>query len=46
MLEFEGIIGVILGSVTTLVATELLKSRGKLKLYLKNFIGVFRLMEM
>lgn len=42
MLEFEGIIGAILGSVTTLIATELLKSRGKLKLYLKDFVGVFQ----
>jgi hypothetical protein len=32
--EFQGIIGTILGSVTTLIVTDILKKRGRLKIYL------------
>ncbi|EOW2658305.1 hypothetical protein ACOVAV_002819, partial [Enterococcus faecalis] len=42
LIEFEGIIGAILGSVATLITTELLKSRGKIRLYLRDFIGVYQ----
>lgn len=42
LLEFEGIVGAVLGSVATLIATELLKSRGKVKLYLKEFQGIYQ----
>ena len=37
--EFEGIIGALLGALLTLIVTELLKQRGKLKFYLMNFKG-------
>ena len=34
LLEFEGIIGAILGSVATLVVTDILQRKGKIKQYL------------
>lgn len=39
--EFEGIIGAILGSVATLIATDFLKQKGKLKIYLMDFKGQY-----
>lgn len=39
--EFEGIMGTILGSVTTLIVTDLLRKIGKLKLYLIEWRGVY-----
>lgn len=39
--EFEGIIGTILGSVTTLIVTDILRKIGKLKLYLIEWRGVY-----
>ncbi|MBU3175177.1 hypothetical protein KPL47_02205 [Clostridium estertheticum] len=35
--EFEGILGAILGSSTTLIITQLLKRMGKLNLFIKNW---------
>lgn len=35
--EFNGIIGAVVGSVTTLIVTKLLKSTGKIHLYLKDW---------
>lgn len=40
--EFEGIIGTILGSVTTLIVTDILKKRGKLKNYLISYEDKFQ----
>ena len=39
--EFEGIIGAILGSVVTLVVTDILKRKGKLNIYLMEFKGKY-----
>lgn len=39
--EFDGIIGAILGSVITLIVTYILKSKGKLKIYLMSGEGKF-----
>lgn len=39
--EFEGIIGAILGSVVTLVVTDILKQKGKLNIYLMEFKGKY-----
>ena len=39
--EFDGIIGAILGSVITLIVTDILKSKGKLKIYLMKGQGNF-----
>ena len=35
--EFEGIIGAVLGSTVTLVVTDILRHKGKLKIYVPNF---------
>lgn len=40
--EFEGIIGTILGSVTTLIVTDILKKIGKLKTYLISYEDKFQ----
>ena len=39
--EFEGIIGAILGSIGTLIATDILKRKGKLNIYLMDFKGKY-----
>ncbi len=39
--EFEGIIGAILGSTITLIITDILKKKGKLKIYLNDFDGKY-----
>lgn len=43
--EFEGIIGAILGSVATLIVTDILKRKGKLKIYLINSNGDYHYYE-
>lgn len=40
--EFEGIIGAVLGSVGTLIVTDILKRKGKLKIYLMASNGNFK----
>lgn len=40
--EFQGIIGTILGSVTTLIVTDMLKKRGRLKIYLVTYNDEFQ----
>ena len=40
--EFEGIIGTVLGSVVTLIVTDILKRKGKLKIYLMTSNGNFK----
>lgn len=40
--EFQGIIGTILGSVTTLIVTDILKKRGKLKNYIISYEDEFQ----
>lgn len=37
ILEFEGIIGAILGSVVTLIITDILQNQGKIKQYLMSY---------
>ena len=37
IMEFEGIIGAIIGSVVTLIITDILQNRGKIKHYLMNY---------
>ena len=39
--EFEGIIGAVLGSIGTLIATDILKRKGKLNIYLMDFKGKY-----
>lgn len=39
--EFEGIIGAVLGSVATLIATDYLSKKGKLKIYLMKYEGIY-----
>ena len=39
--EFEGIIGAVFGAIATLITTEILKSVGKLKIYVMDSKGVF-----
>lgn len=39
--DFEGVIGAILGSVSTLIVTDILRRRGKLKSYIMKYEGVF-----
>lgn len=43
--EFQGIIGTILGSVTTLIVTDILKKRGKLNNYLISYEDKFQTFE-
>lgn len=40
--EFQGIIGTIIGSVTTLIVTDILKKRGKLNIYLISYKAKFQ----
>ena len=40
--DFQGIIGTILGSVTTLIVTDILKKRGQLKNYLVSYEAKFQ----
>ena len=37
--DFEGIFGAILGSATTLIITDVLRKKGKLKFYLMDYNG-------
>ena len=39
--EFEGIVGAILGSITTLIVSDMLKRKGKLKTYLVEWKGKY-----
>jgi hypothetical protein len=39
--EFEGILGTILGSITTLIVSDLLRKKGKLKTYLIEWQGKY-----
>ena len=45
IMEFEGIIGAILGSVVTLIITDILQNRGKIKHYLMNYEALFHLLH-
>ncbi|MCQ4922264.1 hypothetical protein NE686_04150 [Tissierella carlieri] len=40
--DFQGIIGAILGSATTLIVTDMLKKRGQLKIYLITYKDKFQ----
>lgn len=40
--DFQGIIGTILGSVTTLIVTDILKKRGQLKIYLVSYEAMYQ----
>ena len=40
--EFQGIIGAILGSVITMIVTDVLKKRGRLKIYLISYEDKFQ----
>ena len=39
--DFEGIFGAILGSATTLIITDILRKKGKLKFYLMDYNGEY-----
>jgi hypothetical protein len=39
--DFEGVIGAILGSVSTLIVTDILRKKGKLKIYLMKYEGIY-----
>lgn len=39
--DFEGVIGAILGSISTLIVTDFLRKRGKLKIYLMKYEGIY-----
>nr|WP_308545312.1 hypothetical protein [uncultured Lachnoclostridium sp.] len=41
MKDFEGIIGAILGSVSTLIVTDFLRKKGILKTYLMKYVGIY-----
>jgi hypothetical protein len=39
--DFEGVIGAVLGSVSTLIVNDILKKKGILKIYLMKFEGIY-----